>query len=289
MTTQAIEKNGKAPLTLKAFLESPQAKAKLAEVATRHLRPEDLIRLALMAASRQPELMRCSHTSILRALLDAAAMGVAPGGVMGRGWIVPRKNRHTGELEACFDPGWRGLIDIARRSGAVKSIEAVAVYEADEFSIELGDEGKIVHRPALDVEDRGEVVAAYAVATFTDGSKQREFLTRADLNKIRNTSMAKSGPWKDWGEEMARKSAVRRLAKYLPYDPVLDRALEHATDVESGVRTVVDTTAAEKQPRAKALASAIKAKADAQDAEAAPANEPPIDFAAPEERQPGED
>jgi recombination protein RecT len=249
-----------APVTLKAFLESPGAKGRLAEVATKHMRPDDLVRLALMAASRQPDLMACSHTSILRALMDAAALGVAPGGTMGRGYIVPRKNRQNGTMEACFDPGWRGLCDIARRSGQVKKIDAKVVYANDQFDYEEGTEQTLKHVPTLDAE-RGDIIAAYAIAKFADGEMQIEVLTRSDIEKIRNTSAAKGGPWSNWYDEMARKSAVRRLCKYLPYDPVLEKALDHATDVESGVCTTIDTSAIDdKKPRAKALADSLREK-----------------------------
>jgi len=269
MTTQAMQKtngNGKAqsaPMTLKAYLESPTVKGKLAEVATRYLKPEDLVRFALMASSRQPDLLKCSHTSVLRALMDAAAMGIAPGGTMGRGYLVPRLNRKTGEMECTFDPGWRGLCDIARRGGKVKKIDAKVVYASDAFEYEEGTSQKLTHIPTLDATERGEIVAAYAIAKFDDGEMQIEVLTRADIEKIRNVSMAKSGPWASWFEEMARKSAVRRLCKYLPYDPMLEKALDHATDVESGERTQPDPIESTNQPRAKSLAASIRAKTQA--------------------------
>lgn len=292
MTTQqqtpskAIEKsNGtkSAPMTLRAFLEGSNAKAKLAEVATRSMKPEDLTRLALMAASRQPDLLKCSHTSILRALMDAAALGIAPGGVMGRGWLVPRKNKKNGDLECCFDPGWRGLCDIARRDKRIKKIDAKVVYDGDEFEYEEGTNQTVRHVPTLDAERRGDIVAAYAIAKIDD-DLQVEVLLKSDIEKIRKVSMMQGGPWKDWYEEMARKSAVRRLCKYLPYNPLLERALEHATDAESGVRTTIDVTeiGAQPQPRAKALAASIAGKAAAQNT----ADEVPVEADADEEPPP---
>jgi recombination protein RecT len=288
-----------APMTLKAFLDSPGARGKLAEVASRYMRPDDLVRLTLMAASRQPEILKCSHHSILRALMDAAAMGIAPGGTMGRGYLVPRKNRSTQELEACFDPGWRGLCDIARRSGQVKKIDAKVVYAADLFEYEEGTTQTLKHIPTLDAEDRGEIVAAYAIAKFADGEMQIEVLTRKDIEKIKGTSMAKGGPWASWFDEMARKSAVRRLCKYLPYDPMLERALEHATDTESGIRTTIDPNAIAEQPRAKSLAESIRARTHGH-SEPPPATEdtapaaaddggPPPDWQPTDEREPGVD
>lgn len=282
MTTQAIERtNGNgavqkaAPQTLKAFLEGPGVKGKLAEVATRVLKPEDLVRLALMAASRQPELLKCSHTSILRALMDACALGIAPGGTMGRGYLVPRKNRSNGELEASFDPGWRGLCDIARRDPRVKKIDAKVVYDGEDFEYEEGTDQKLVHIPRLDLTGEEAVIAAYAMAKV-DEDWQIVVLRRSEIEKIRNTSASKGGPWASWYEEMAKKSAVRRLCKYLPYNPMLERAMEHATDAESGERTAPDPVATDKQPRAKSLAASLRQKAEHEAESEAPPEEPAV-------------
>lgn len=255
-----LAKSGGGSKDLRAFLESPAVQAKLKEVATAHMKPEDLTRLTLLALSRQPDLVKCSQHSILRSLMDAAALGIKPGGLMGRGYLVPRFNNKTGQLECQFDPGWRGLADVAKRSGAVKKIAAHAVYENDFFEVEFGTEEKLTHRPAI--ENRGKVVGAYAVAFFDDGTTQFESLDATDLAKIRAVSRAKSGPWKDWEEEMARKSAVRRLCKYLPYSDVLERALEAATDAEAEQpigRTEVEVLPGES--RGKSLANRIKANA----------------------------
>jgi recombination protein RecT len=165
--------------------------------------------------------------------MDAATMGIMPGGTMGRGYLVPRKNKVTGTLEATFDPGYRGLIDIARRSGKVKAMDAKAVYQGDVFEYEEGLDKKLRHVPSLDAKTRGDIIAAYAIARFYEGDPQIEVLTRADIDKIRNSSASKNGPWLTWYEEMARKSAVRRICKFLPYDPVLEKAIELATAAES--------------------------------------------------------
>lgn len=235
--------------TLAAFLNSPGARARLDKVATKYMQPEELVRLALMAASRNPELLNCVTHSILRALMDAAAVGIAPSGMMGRGYLVPRKNNKTGELEASFDPGWRGLADIAKRSGVVRRIDAKVVYEGDVFEYVEGTEQRIRHVPNLDLPDGDEeaaehenrrIVCAYAIATFDNGEKQIEVLRKTDIERIRAFSASKAGPWGSWYDEMARKSAVRRLCKYLPYDPILERALDMATDVETGARTTID-------------------------------------------------
>lgn len=222
--------------TLQAFFDRPEVRAKLAQVAASFMKPDDLIRLALMGASRQPDLLKCSPQSVLRALMDAADMGIPPRGTNGRGYLVPRKNKHNGQIEACFDPGWRGLADIARRSGKVDHIEAHPVYANDVFSYEYGMTPSLRHVPATG--ERGALIAAYAIADLANGKKVFEVVLGPDLAKIKATSASANGPWKTWEDEMARKSAVRRLCKYLPIsDPALERAIELATDVESGDRS----------------------------------------------------
>jgi recombination protein RecT len=200
--------------------------------------------------------------------MESAALGIAPGGTQGRGYLVPRKNRNNNEIEAVFDPGWRGLVDIARRGGEVKQIEAHPVYEVDHFEVVLGLEPSITHVPVIDAAERGAIVAAYAIAKFADGTPQFEVLNKADLDKIRNTSASKGGPWASWPEEMARKSAVRRLCKYLPYNPILERAIEAATaaDAEDERAEAAPAIESDKKPRVKALAESLRAKAAGADA-----------------------
>ncbi len=224
---------------LKSFLDSPAVRAKLAEAAGAAMKPEDLIRLTLIAASRSPDIAKCSRESILRSLMDAAALGIKPGGLMGRGYLVPRKNNKNNTMECCFDPGWRGLVDIARRSGQIRRIEAHVVFEKDVFTVERTPLTVVRHVPSEDASP-GAVRAAYAVAEFSGGEFQIEILYRRDLDKVRKMG-ANAGPWSTWYDEMARKTAVRRLCKYLPYDPAVDAAIrvldEQDGDLEAALRS----------------------------------------------------
>ncbi len=225
-TGPSIAKATSPARDLKSYLSLPAVRAKLVEAAGSAMKPDDLVRLTLIAASRTPELARCTFDSVLRALMDAAALGIKPGGLMGRGYLVPRSNKKNGTVECNFDPGWRGLVDVARRSGKIRRIEAHVVYEADEFVVERTPLTSIRHVPT-ETANPGAVRAAYAVAEFTGGEVQIEILYRRDLDKIRRFG-AQNGPWANWYDEMARKSAVRRLCKYLPFDPQLEAAIAAA-------------------------------------------------------------
>jgi recombination protein RecT len=249
---------------LKNFLESPAVKAKLAAVANKLMKPEDLIRMALMAVSRSPDIANCTQASILRSLIDAAELGIQPGGTMGRGYLVPRMNKKVQPwaLECCFDPGWRGLIDVARRSGEIARLEAHVVYAKDTFREEKGIKPVLEHVPYDGDDDPGPVRKAYAIAFFRDGTYQAEVLRKADIDKIQKSSASANGPWKNWYDEMARKSAVRRLCKYLPYSSQLEKALEKATEAEVEDSMVQDIDVViEGKPKGAALADKIRSRA----------------------------
>lgn len=227
---------------LKAALEKslPNIRA----VAARHLTPERLVKVVLGAASRNPTILECTPLSVVKSVLQAAELGLEPGSSLGEFWLVPYKNTKTGQREAQGIPGYRGLISLARRTGEISNLYAEAVYEADSFDCELGLEPKLVHRPAWDAEGREDakkVRFVYAVARFKDGSFQFVVLSRKEIEALRRRSKASdSGPWvTDW-VEMAKKTAIRRLSKYLPMSVEMAKALDLQAAAEAGDFTILD-------------------------------------------------
>lgn len=209
--------------TLKDLLE--KAKPALSQVLPRHLTAERVVKIALAATSRTPLLLQCTPQSILQAVMQASQLGLEPGSVLGSAYLVPFKNKN-GTMECTLIPGYRGLIDLARRSGQIQSIEARVVYANDDFDYAFGLDVVLRHKPALDAEP-GEIVAVYGVAHLKDGGVQVEVMRRAEVDAIRKRSRASgSGPWVTDYAEMARKTVIRRLCKYLPLSVELAAALE---------------------------------------------------------------
>lgn len=206
--------------------------AKRGAIASRlpaHLNPDRLIKIALTAAAKNPRILECDKESVMLSVMQAAELGLEPGGALGEGYLVPYG-------KTCqFIPGYRGLISLARRSGQIVSIEAHAVYEKDEFVVEFGLEPKLIHKPTL-APERGEVTAFYAVARIVGGGIQHDYMTRADVDAIRKRSRAaSSGPWVTDYNEMGKKTVIRRLFKTLPVSVELCRALEIQAESEVGV------------------------------------------------------
>jgi recombination protein RecT len=244
MPTEALAKTTLAQITPKARMDSLRsmleaARSSMALVVPRHVTPERLIKLALVAASRTPLLLQCDPKSIVQGVMTAAQLGLDCGGVLGSAYLVPFKNaKNGGRYEAQLIVGYRGLVDLARRSGEIDTIEAHVVHANDAFEIAFGLDPVLRHVPCLK-DEPGEMVLVYAIARLKDGGRQVEVMTRAQVDRIRQRSRAgQSGPWVSDYDEMARKTVVRRLCKYLPLSPELADALAVDEKVEGSA--VVD-------------------------------------------------
>jgi recombination protein RecT len=236
----AIQPASQSPInTLRGLLE--KSKEQIALALPRHLTPERMIRVALTAVQRTPKLQECDALSVVGAVVQASQLGLEPDGILGQAYLVPYWNGTTRRMEAQLQPGYKGLIALARRSGEVSTLFSELVYERDRFKVVKGDSPRLIHEPDYRSEDRGELMGAYAVVVFKDGGKDFEYMPMHELNKIRASSKAKDkqgneyGPWVTHPEEMYRKCPIRRLAKRLPLSPEFQRAAAQDEYVDAGV------------------------------------------------------
>jgi recombination protein RecT len=221
------------PATLKDVFN--KRKGSIAAVAAKHLNPDRLLRVMLGCTLRNPTLQQCTPESVINAVMQAAELGLEAGSALGEAYLVPYKNNNKGGIYECqMIPGYRGLIALARRSGEIANLYAVAVHEKDAFTVRRGLNPDIEHETFVG-EDAGHLVAVYAVARFKDGAFQFEVMSKAEVDKIRSRSRASNGgPWVTDYEEMAKKTVVKRLAKYLPLSIEFARAVSKDDYAESG-------------------------------------------------------
>lgn len=241
-----------------------QYKAQFESALPRHMRIDHFMRCALTYLKKNPGVCKCTPLSIAKSLMDAAQLGLAPDGLLGSAYLVPFKNKVKGnggqeywEDQCQLIPGYRGLIDLARRSGEILDIQARPVLNDDDFSLDWGKPQPLSHKPNLDAnpaEMQGKNVrGVYAIAFYKDGSQHMEYMSKAEIEGIKARSKAASkgfSPWQtDW-VEMARKTVVKRLAKYLPLSPELARAIELDNDANEVVREA-DVVAPDAKPVSK--------------------------------------
>lgn len=213
------------------------------------LTPPRIMQFALQA-SKSDQLRECTSMSIFEAALECATLGLVVGGPLAQGYLVPynAKVRVNGiekkERHAQFQIGYRGMIELMRRSGAVAQCETRAVFEGDEFDYSFGLTPTLVHRP-LTEPDFGKLTHAYTIARFKDGTSQFDVMTRNEISMIAGRSKSRDagggliGPWATDPIEMSKKCPVRRIAKLLPLSQELNYALmiddERTVDVSAKV------------------------------------------------------
>lgn len=199
----------KAPVIVQQVL-SDQFKKQLALAVPKHLNADRMARIAATEVRKNKALLNTEPTSFLGSVMQAAQLGLEPGSALGQAYLVPYGN------QCQLIIGYKGMIDLARRSGQVLSLNAYAVREGDDFSFQLGLKPDIHHVPSLEADRiKKPITYVYAVATLQGGGYQFEVMSRAEVEAVRAKAKSKN-IWNTYFEEMAKKTVIRRLFKYLP-------------------------------------------------------------------------
>jgi recombination protein RecT len=214
------------PKTIRSELEGERFKLAIAKALPKHLTPDRFIRVALTAITKTPKLADCDQYSFFNALLTLSQLGIEPDGR--RAHLIPFDNRKRGVTEVQLLLDYKGLVELAMRTGLISSIHADIVCDKDTFEYDRGElkAHKINFR-----EPRGEMYAAYALCRFKDGTESCQVMAKSDIDGIRSRSRAgNSGPWVTDYNEMAKKTVFRRLSKWLPLSPEYRDAIEADAD-----------------------------------------------------------
>lgn len=220
------------------MLQSPAALQQVQEALPKGMDGATFIRHAVTLVKQNPQLMACDPVSVAQGIVRGAALGLEPDPALGQMYLVPRRTklRQPGGPDvwadvATFQVGYRGLYELAMRTGRIAKIEVNAVHERDDFDASYGTGGGLRHRPNW-FGDRGPVIGWYARAVIKDGTETFEVLARPDAEKHRDRFAPKDksgqvyGPWADHFDAMAEKTVFIKLAKWLPKQVEIQRALE---------------------------------------------------------------
>ena len=233
-TTGAGEKK-----TMQTYIKAMEGEIKRALPAV--ITPERFTRMVLSAVSTNPKLATCTKASFLGAMMNAAQLGLEPNTPLGQAYILPYMNR--GVMEAQFQIGYKGLIDLAYRSGDVEVVQAHIVYANDEFHCCYGLDPKLTHVPAD--SDRGEPVKVYAVFKTKSGGYGFEVMSIEDVrnhaSKYSKSYSSGYSPWTTNFEEMAKKTVLKRVLKYAPLKSDFVRGIVQDETVKSDLSDDMST------------------------------------------------
>ena len=173
---------------------------------------ERFIAVCVSEFTQNPDLMKCTPASIINAIKEAAQLGLEINGVLGHAYLVPYKTKCQ------LLPGYRGLIDLVRRTAQISTLTMENVYRGDKFDYALGDDGYIRHRPdesdAADFSD-DKITHTYVVVKMRDGGLQRKVWTRKRVEQHRDKYSPgrhkKDSPWNTAFGTMAKKTVVRDM------------------------------------------------------------------------------
>ena len=212
-----------AKTSMQAYVKQMQGEIKKALPAV--MTPERFTRIVLSALSTNPKLGQTTPQSFLAAMMTAAQLGMEPNTPLGQAYLIPFYNNKTHCSECQFQLGYKGLIDLAYRSGEVSIIQAQVVYEHDSFNYSFGLEPVLKHIPAA--SDRGEPTYVYAMFRTKEGGFGFDVMSMDAVHTFAQqySKSFSSGPWQTNFEEMAKKTVLKKVLKYAPLKTELVREL----------------------------------------------------------------
>lgn len=227
--TGSIQSKGKESCGMSKLLS--QMSEQIAKALPSMVSSERFQRVVLTAFNGNPKLQRCEPTSFLAAMMQSAQLGLEPNTPLGQAYLIPYGNKVQ------FQVGYKGLLELAQRSGKIKMLYAHTVHENDDFNIEYGLEQKLSHTPLLK-GDRGEAVGYYAVYHLREGGYSFVYMTKEEvLSHAKNKSKTfNNGPWQTDFDEMAKKTVLKKLLKYAPISIEVGNALSSDETVKNEIK-----------------------------------------------------
>jgi len=231
--SQASVSTPDARASMQNYIKQMQGEIKKALPSV--ITPERFTRIVLSALSSNPKLAQTTPQSFLAAMMTAAQLGMEPNTPLGQAYLIPFYNNKTKCNECQFQLGYKGLIDLAYRSGDVSIIQAQVVFENDDFVYSFGLNPILKHIPAH--SDRGDAVYVYAMFRTKDGGFGFDVMSMDEVRTFaqRYSKTFGAGPWQTNFEEMAKKTVLKRVLKYAPLKSDFLRGISQDESVKTEV------------------------------------------------------
>lgn len=228
--TQVQQRDQSPVAQFSSFMD--KLKPQLALALPKHMTADRMARLALTAFSTSPKLQQCEPRTIAASIMTAGQLGLEPG-VNGAGYLIPYKRTCT------FVPGWKGLVDLAQRSGRCTVFTGV-IFRDQQYTFTDGARRDLVIHNETNLDEPEDITHAYAVGWVKDSSMPIIELWTVEKIKKHRDKYNKVGTdhysFRDW-EMYARKIPLLQVLKYMPASIELSNAItaSHAAEEGRGV------------------------------------------------------
>ncbi|MCB8770141.1 recombinase RecT [Acinetobacter soli] len=203
------------PATIKQYVSDSKIRQKFEEVLGKKTQG---FLASVMQVANQSQLKGAVPATVINAAMMAATLDLPINNNLGFAYIVPYKRKFkngqgqwTETLEAQFQMGYKGFIQLAQRSGQFARIAATPVYQGQLISANplLGYEFDWT------VENKGEAIGYVAFFKLLNGFTAELYMSTADVKKhagkYSQSFKYGSGVWKDNFEAMALKTVTKLL------------------------------------------------------------------------------
>lgn len=159
-------------------------------------------------------LLKAAPNTVIAAAMQAATLKLPINQNLGLAYIVPYWNSKAKENQAQFQMGWKGLVQLAERTGQYKTINASVVYEGQIEDIDFITGNIIRGRKISDT-----VVGYVAYIEFLNGFSKTFYMSKEEVeahaSKYSQSYRKGYGVWKDNFDAMALKTVIKLLiSKY---------------------------------------------------------------------------
>ncbi len=215
--------------TVQALFE--RSSGELTKALAGQMKTDRFVRAAMTAYSNgSAYFQKAEPVSLLAACVQAAQLGLSVDPILGEAWLIPRRNHARSCVWINFQIGYKGLLKLARRSENFLSAHAELVHKGDYFEYDLGSDPRITHRKQMDLKERPEVIASYAVVRYKTGRSQIYVCPMWEILEARDRSDSYQngrGPWIDHFNSMAKVVPLRAILKLEAVDDVVLRQIGH--------------------------------------------------------------
>jgi len=244
-------------------------KAQIEKALPKHMDSDKVLRIVMTEITRNPDLKKCSSESLITAVIQSSQLGLHPDSLTGEAYLIPYNNSKKGIHECQFQVGYKGMLRLAYNSGQILNVDAQAVFENDTFDVCYGSNQYLTFIPTL--KNRGAIKCYYAIAHMKNGGYQFIVMSKEDVDKHKaysKSSGSSYSPWSTHYDEMAKKTCIKAVLKYLPRSSedmnlIMASSLDDQADlgIQDNSHLLIDGETGEiikQESRADQLAGALK-------------------------------
>lgn len=221
------------------YLKQDNIMQQLSETLGRNSAP--LVTSALTAIANNYQLKDATPVSVLTALMKAAALNLTVDPNLGFAYLVPYKRnfKENGQwvnvTEAQLQIGYKGLVQLALRSGQIKSVNTGTIYESEFKGYNKITGEFTIDETIIPDEDKDEVAGYFAYVQLVNGGEVKQFSRKKQIEHFaKKYSKAysydldnnkKSSPWSTEFNAMAEKTVLKQVLKFVPMSLEMQEAV----------------------------------------------------------------